>query len=242
MSIKSSKNLIFASASFHPWDRSFVKFKKKDLKKRENFYWICLEQLLRVVPEDFEIVLVENTINNTQDLFSESLADCLNKMNVLFLPDVYKKKSPNIGVSELVQLIYLYDQIGFEDYSKVCYFSSRRFITSPYVFERTLALKKNALVSNPNFIHLNGEIQKTEKKGMFNDMFFSMTSRTMKEYVSFSRTRLDYLENNMINSESNLYDFIINHNISYEELPNLGFLLYDYYNKSKDEFKKYSFV
>ena len=39
----------------------------------------------------------------------------------------------------------------------------------------------------------------------------------------------------MINSESNLYDFINEFKIPYEELPIMGFLRYDQYNKSKNE-------
>ncbi len=236
------KNLIFASASFHPWNRNKLKFKKKDFVSREHFYWVCLEQLLRVVPKNFEIYIVENTIKSLEDLYSEKLISCLNKFNIMFLPKNYKTHSPNIGVSELNQLFYLNDQINFEKYNNICYFSSRRFITNPYVFEKTLNLKKNALISNPDFIYLNGKVLESEKKGMFNDMFFSMKSKTMQEYILFSKKRIDYLEKNMINSESNLYDFINEFKVPYEELPNLGFLRYDYYSKSKNENEKYHFV
>lgn len=235
-------NLIFASASFHPWNRDKLRFKKKDFVKREHFYWICFEQLLRVVPKNFEIYVVENTIENLEDLHSDQLISCLNKFNLIFLPKSYQKKSQNIGVAELNQLFYLNDQINFEEYNKICYFSARRFITNPYVFERTLNLKKNALISNPDFIYLNGKVHQTEKKGMYNDMFFSMKSKTMQEYISFSKKRIEYLEKNMINSESNLYDFINEFKIPYEELPSLGFLRYDQYNKSKNENDKYHFV
>ena len=53
-------NLIFASASFHP-TRNNVLFKKKDLIKHEQEYLFCLEQLKRVVPENFEIYIVDNS-------------------------------------------------------------------------------------------------------------------------------------------------------------------------------------
>lgn len=240
MAIK--KNLVFASASFHPWNRGKLKFKKKDFLKREINYLVCLDQLKRVTPKNFEIYIVENTVSNIGELISDDLVRCLDNMNILFVPEKLKKESPNIGVAELNQLIYLHEKINFDNYSKICYFSARRFITNPYVFERTERLNKKALISNPDFIYLNGKVVHTEKTGMFNDMFFSMDSKTMKEYVSFSINRLEYLEANMVNSETNLFDFISKFNISYEELPSLGFLRYDYYNKSKKEDEKYHIV
>ena len=114
---------------------------------------------------------------------------------------------------------------------KIIYLTSRRFITNPYVFEKTEKLEKDALISNPDFIYLNGELVKSEKKGMYNDMFFAMKSKTMIDYVNFSKDRIDFLIEQMINSEVNLYDFIKKFDIEYEYIEFLGFLRYDYYKK-----------
>ena len=74
-------------------------------------------------------------------------------------------------------------------------------------------------------------------------MFFAMTSKTMQEYISFSKDRIDYLDDNLINSETNLYDFITKFNIPSEFLMFLGFFRYDYYRKNDKENKhKYHFV
>ncbi len=236
------KYLIFASASFHP-NRDNLTFKKKDLLQREQDYLFCIKQLIRVAPENFDIYLVDNTIKDTKDLKNEELKAALSYINVFFSFDGIKQKIKNIGVGELKELFYLENIINFEDYEKVCYFSARRFITNPYVFERTIQLKKEALISNPDFVYLNGEVLVSEKKGMFNDMFFSMNSKTMLQYIEYSKKRIDYLEDKMINSETNLYDFITDFAISYEELKMLGFFRYDYYRNSKKlDSYKYHFI
>ena len=236
------KNLVFASASFHPNRKNF-KYKKKDYIQREVDYLFCLKQLIRVSPANFEIYVVDNTVRNSSELFNQELISLLSEMNVLYSQKNTVVETKNIGVGELEELIYLSEECDLKEFDKVAYFSARRFISNPYVFEKTQSLKKDALLSNPDFIYLNGEIVESEKKGMFNDMFFSMQSKTMQDYISFSRERLEYLEKNMVNSESNLYDFIHKFNISYEELSILGFFRYDYYRgKSKNEADKYHFI
>ena len=51
------KNLVFASASFHPKRINFI-YKKKDYLQREEDYFFCLKQLVRVTPQNFEIYIV----------------------------------------------------------------------------------------------------------------------------------------------------------------------------------------
>ena len=118
-----------------------------------------------------------------------------------------------------------------------------RFITNPYVFERTENLNKDALLSNPDFTYLDGEIVPSEKIGMFNDMFFAMKLETIVKYIEFSKKQIDYMDKNMVSSENNLYNFISEENVEYEYLDFLGFLRYDYYRKNKDGIKhNYHFV
>ncbi len=236
------KNLIFASASFHP-NRKNIIFKKKDILQREEDYLFCLKQLIRVAPDIFDIYIVDNTINDVDSLLNNELKVLLKDTNVMFTKESINKKTKNIGVGELKELFHLENNINFENYAKVCYFSARRFITNPYVFEKTINLKKDALLSNPDFIYLNGEVVKSEKKGMYNDMFFAMKTPTMQEYINFSKDRIDYLDENMINSESNLYDFITKFNVASEHLDILGFFRYDYYKKNDSKNSdKYHFI
>lgn len=226
------KNLIFASASFHP-TRKNVLFNKKAIYEREREYLFCFEQLLRVVPDSFEIYIVDNSIKDSSYLYDDNLKLLLDDFNIFYTGKGINKKITNIGSEELDQLIYLSEKINFDNYSKICYFTSRRFITNPYVFEKTEALKSDVLLSNPDFIYLDGRVEVSEKKGMYNDMFFAMQSNIMLDYINFTKTRLDYLEKNMINSESNLYDFVSENNLSIEFLKFLGFLRYDYWSSRK---------
>ena len=102
-------------------------------------------------------------------------------------------------------------------------------------------MTEDALICNPDYFYLSGKYEESEKKGMYSDMFFSMKSKVMIEYIKFSRERLDYLDRNMINSESNLYDFINNKNISFEFIETIGFLRYVYQKNNKDLKDKFVF-
>lgn len=238
----SPKNLVFASAALHP-ERSGILFNKKETLQREEDYLFCLRQLYRVVPKNFDIFIVDNSIENSNSLHSKELRLFLDQKNVLYTKKTNKQKIKNIGVSELRELFHLEQELDFNSYSKVCYLTSRRFITNPYVFEKTESLKKQALLSNPDFIYLDGEVSISEKKGMFNDMFFAMKSETILQYIEYSKYQIENMEKNMISSENNLYNFVTEKNIKYEYLEFLGFLRYDYYRKNVSEIKhKYHFV
>lgn len=226
------KNLIFASSAIRQ-SRNNLKFKKKDIIQRENDYFFCLQQLQRVVPSNFDIYIVDNSLDSLNSLLNQDLKLLLNTMNIEL---TYKPNTPevkNIGVAELKQLFHLENIIDFKKYSKICYFSSRRFITNPYVFEKTERLNENALIANPDFTYLDGRILKSQKKGMYNDMFFAMKNKTMMDYIEYSKERIEYLDVNMINSERNLFNFITENNISYEFINYFGFLRYDYFTKKK---------
>lgn len=105
----------------------------------------------------------------------------------------------------------------------ISYMTGRRIVTNPYVFERTQQLSKQVLAGNPDFVYLDGELIKSHKERMLNDMFFSMKAPLMSAYSAFSRNRWDYLERNLISSESNLFDFVEANGLSVEWLPWLGF-------------------
>lgn len=239
--MEDKKNLLFASASFHPWNRDKLRFRKKDYIERENLYWMCFTQLKRVVPNSFEVYIVENTVQSIEELYSKNLIECIKNFNLLFAHEPKSKQTQNIGVAELRQLLYLYETIDFSNYDKIAFLTSRRLITNPYVFDKTENLTEDALICNPDYFYLSGKYEESEKKGMYSDMFFSMKSKVMIEYIKFSRERLDYLDRNMINSESNLYDFINNKNISFEFIETIGFLRYVYQKNNKDLKDKFVF-
>ena len=132
--------------------------------REKKDYLFCLKQLFRVIPNNFEIYIVDNTLKNSDSILNEELRDLLSKSNVLFMNNTENNENINIGAEELKELFYLEKILDFNDYSKIIYLTSRRFITNPYVFEKTEKLEKDALISNPDFIYLNGELVKSEKK------------------------------------------------------------------------------
>ncbi len=236
------KNLVFASAAIHP-QRTNLSFNKKEILKREEDYLFCLKQLYRVSPDNFEIFIVDNSLEDSNSLYNKELKSFLDQVNIFYIKKPKNEKIKNIGVQELKQLFYLQQNIDFNSYNKVCYLTARRFITNPYVFEKTESLNKDALISNPDFIYLDGEIVISEKTGLFNDMFFAMKVETILKYIEFSKQQIDYMDINMVSSEENLYNFITKEKIEYEYLNFLGFLRYDYYRKNKNGIKhNYHFV
>jgi hypothetical protein len=116
------------------------------------------------------------------------------------------------------------DELDISQYENISYVTARRFFTCPYVFERTEQLQKSALVSNPDFVFLDGRVLESYKGPLFNDMFFSMKSATMVEYAKYSMGRVEYLSSDHIGSEYNLYDFITENKIDYDWLEWLGLI------------------
>ena len=100
------KNLVFASAAFHP-NRENIIYKKKDIIDREDEYLFCFKQLFRVIPENFEVYIVDNTIDNFNSIFNKELKELLENSNILFSKSINNPKVKNIGVAELKELFTL---------------------------------------------------------------------------------------------------------------------------------------
>ena len=108
----SKNNLVFASASFHP-KRKFIGKNKKEIIEREKDYLFCLKQLFRVIPNNFEIYIVDNTLKNSDSILNEELRDLLSKSNVLFMNNTENNENINIGAEELKELFYLEKILDF---------------------------------------------------------------------------------------------------------------------------------
>jgi len=216
------KNLIFCSAAFH--------IQQCDNNKRENEYLFCLKQLLRFVPSNFDIVVCDNTIKNIDNLKNNELKHILqNKTTFLILNRNIGTK--NIGMGELDELIHVYENINFRTYNKVVYFTLRKIITNPWVFEKVNSMEKNGLISNPIFLHLNNNnnfYYSPSTPNLYNDMFFALSSNLMIDYIEYSKNNIDFNLKNNIGSEQNLYKFININQVDYEMLDCLGFIRIDY--------------
>ena len=134
----------------------------------------------------------------------------------------------NKGLGEFAMLKAALDETDIDKYDNISYITARRIFTCPYVFEKTEQLQKKALLSNPDFLYLGGKFSESYKGNLFNDMFFSMKSDTIVEYADYSMSRVDYLSDNHIGSEYNLYDFINEKSIDYDWLEWLGMVRNDW--------------
>jgi hypothetical protein len=186
---------------------------------RQNEYAACLEQFLRVLPDEYEAIFVDNSIESLEDLNSPLLKRFLESVSLILTSQNFGQR--NKGVGELAMLVQASQVIDLSKYNTISYCTGRKFFTCPYPFEKSIQTDKSAVVSNPDFLFLNGEFREVAK-GMFNDMFFSMKSETMLKFIKFTAPRLQMMESLMINSETNLFQFISENNIDHLVLGSLG--------------------
>ena len=217
------RNLALAFCSIRPTQLS-----EEVCDARENEYLICLQQLKRVLPESFDVVICENTIDDESQIKNRNLARFLSESEMIAVGSAANNGTKNKGLGELVMLKSALDNTDLDKYKNISYVTARRFFTCPYVFERTEKLKKDALISNPDVVFLDGRFAETSKDGLYNDMFFSMSKSTMVDYANYSISAMSNLSDNHIGSEQNLYNFINENNIKFEWLNWLGLIRNDW--------------
>ena len=191
---------------------------------REDEYLICLKQLKRVLPKSFDFIICENTIDDPQQIKNVELREFLAEEEVVSTGSESNIGISNKGMGELLLLKNALDKINIDKYENICYVTARRFYTCPYVFERTESLKKQALLSNPDFVFLDGRVLESYKGPLYNDMFFSMKTKSMVEYAEYSMNELNNNLSQNIGSEYNLYNFVTKNNIDYEWVDWLGII------------------
>lgn len=220
------KNLIFCSAAFHITNYSF------DIREKEYYY--CLKQLKRMLPDNFTIVVCDNTVKDINNIKNQELKDLLK--TVIFLSLDRNIGTQNIGMGELDELIYTSQKINFNEYEKVIYFTLRKMVTNPWIFEKVNAMKKEALLCNPPILALRSDYNFSyypTNKNLYNDMFFCLSSKLMLDYIDYSQNKINYNLQNSVGSEQNLYNFINKKNIDYEWVDYIGLIRLDY--KSNNE-------
>ena len=137
----------------------------------------------------------------------------------------------NIGMGELDQLIFVSQNIDFSQYDKIVYFTLRKIVTNPWIFEKVNNMQQNALISNPPFLRLSSDYNfyySPAADDLYNDMFFALSSNLMINYVEYSKINIPINLQNHIGSEQNLYKFINNNQIDYDWLEHLGLIRIDY--------------
>ena len=217
------KNLALAFCSIRP-----SQYLDSVCDNREKEYLRSLKQLQRVLPKSFDLLVCENTIDDASQIKNDDLRDFLNDTEMCATGSESNMGTTNKGMGELALLKSGLDQIDSDEYENISYVTGRQFYTCPYVFERTERLEKDALLSYPDFVFLDGRVQENEKGRLFNDMFFSMKSDKMVMYADYSIQQMDFNLENQIGSEYNLYDFVERNNIEYEWLDFLGLIRNDW--------------
>lgn len=114
----------------------------------------------------------------------------------------------NKGVGELDMLALALEQLDVDEFASVGYFTGRRLVTNPYVFEVTEGAKRKVVVGNPDFQSLDGELVESEKHGMYGDMYFSMPTDVMREYSKYCQIEIGAGLGEGVGSEQLLYRFL----------------------------------
>ena len=158
------KNLILCFSSIHVHSDSE--------NNRELEYQMCYEQLLRIVPNNFDIIFLDNTMDSFESLSPrvEKLKSIISKNTHLFR-NYNLGANGNKGMGELEMLLTAYDKFSFDEYEKICYFTGRRIVTCPYVFDKTNTLDKDALMSNPPLLQIMTGQEHPVNPELYNDMF-----------------------------------------------------------------------
>ena len=138
----------------------------------------------------------------------------------------------NKGMGELLMLSSTLEELDIDKYVNITYISARHLLTCPYVFERTERLQKDAIISNPDFVMMDGRVEETHKGGLYNDMIFSMRSKTMREYSDYSKKYVSF-DQRQVGSEQILFNFINENDIEYEWLDTLGVIRNDWQKNGK---------
>jgi len=190
-------------------------------------YAICYEQLKRVIPKNFDLMFVDNTTSHIADIENSRLVKSLGDTPCLFYD--FNIGLGNKGLGELQMMVTAQKKTDFTPYKNVVYLTGRRFITCPYVFERTDRLMdREIIVGNQPIINPFSGMEYPSGVNMFGDMFFSMSSQKIIEYCKYVENILKRETPLDIGSEQILYSFIKKHNYEFEEIKHLGFIRNDW--------------
>ena len=84
---------------------------------REDEYAICYEQLLRILPDNYFVIFVDNTVKDINELKSDRLKNVLGQRCKFFYDDNIGKT--NKGLGELDMLIRVKKTFNLRDYKTV---------------------------------------------------------------------------------------------------------------------------
>lgn len=155
-----SRNILIFFISLFPKN-----YKKQILISREEDYLTSIRQTKRFLENrNWDVIYCENTIGEIEKLKHTRLWAELSDQKILMLEN--NMGHTNKGIGELDMMVSVTKQykkfLNQADY--VSYFSGRRIMANPYLIEKSENLKSCALISNPDFLYLDGTYTPVEKR------------------------------------------------------------------------------
>jgi hypothetical protein len=216
------KNLALVFCSIRP-----QQLNSNVCSQREVEYYNCIKQIKRIIPDSFNLIVCENTINHPEEIQNLEVREYFSDLEIISLGSDDNIGKKNKGCGEILMLYKALQEIDLENYNNISYVTGRRMWTCPYAFEKTEQTKYDAIMVQNDHVYLNGIVRCNERNN-FNDTYFSMKSSLMKDYSDYSMNRLNELSEKHISSEVNLFDFVKEKNINYELLNWLGLIRNDW--------------
>ena len=198
----------------------------REARKRDEFYAWCFKRadsLTRTRP--WRTLVVENTQLTEKNFFSTKLGRSVGPDDVLIVDSNLGEE--NKGLGELNMLAAALSSTDISQYESIAYFTGRRLITNPYVFDVVERNPGMLVVGNPDFLYLNGSLVESEKLNMLGDMFFAMPPNSMAAYSKFAEDLIQSGLPNGWGSEQILYSFVRNSGLDSVWLESYGFLRFD---------------
>jgi hypothetical protein len=181
-----------------------------------------------VAQRDWRVIFCENTLS--EGALRGMLTQCGLPSDTPYSSLSRNLGSKNKGLGELDMLTQALQQHSrvIERSETVSYFTGRRLMSNHFLLERTESLRKDALLSNPNFVGLDGQVVLASvEQNLFNDMFFSMRTNVILAYSEYFQRLVASREPITIGSEQILFNYVRDNRIDYEWIHSLGLIRRD---------------
>lgn len=196
---------------------------------RQTLYAIALHRLFNVMTPQTELIVVDNTVSQIKDLeapLREQLVHSRIKDVILIHNNEYGFSNKGAGEYRMCEAVIKKHEPYIREFDWVVYYTSRYPISFPLVFEYMEKYPHvDAIVANATYLFSDGSVVPSAP-GNFNDIIFTMKPSYFLNYVQSMSP--DELFKKQMNSESNLYNFIIENNLNFKEVQRWGVLRYNY--------------
>lgn len=197
----------------------------REWEKRQIEYLASLRQLKRLTDKKgWKIFVCENTVLNCSEIKNQELVAEVSLHSFTSLP--FNSGETNKGIGELDMLVGVFREHSklLRKFDAMSYFTGRRFMPNSFLIDRSESLRKGAIISNPNFLLLDGTTIPSKKEGLYNDMFFTMKNEVIVNYIKYYELNRSYFIREGIGSEQILYKYINEFRISFEWIEQLGLI------------------